>query len=277
MPERSSATPPSFYGARAQVENTTPRDFEAFLDLAWHPDGAWLVIDGDVDLEPTEAQVRALFSGWKPRGQPLPAPAPLGAPPVRTKKLELVASPGAVASIVRLSCRVPAGDTEAGPGVPVLEQALEDTLGGELRHSLGLTYGVRVGSTRWMHEDNLLSLSAVLNPANRQAAVRRFLELLRELESSSWDEGRLGLARWHVAKERLGTGLESVSVTTRLALAGASGLPAADLSTVSLRAARAPLAAVQQAWEACRSSAVVEIEGELSSLEEALRETAPAP
>lgn len=268
MPAKSSAVPAKL----AELKDMQRSRFVDFVDLAWRPDGAWLVIDGDVDLEPTEQIVRELFTSWSRGDKPLPpAPSP-GAPPGREKKTKVVENQDAAVTRVRFACRVPGGQPSDVGGVALLEDALADFFEDELRRELGLTYGVVVSATRWTHEDNMLSLSVVLNPANKQTALRRFLKKLQDLDGAVWDEQQVDVARWHVAKGLVGSRLTSSAVAFDLAAAGASGLSREVMLAKPRTYAKAPLRAVDDAWALCNDTWFLEVEGERSSIETALKE-----
>lgn len=244
--------------------------FVEFVDLAWRPDGAWLVVDGDIELDDVERVVREDFSGWSRGSRPSSAPRSPGPVPARART-KVVENQDAAVTQVRFVCRVPSGAAADLGGVALLEHALVSHFEDALRRELGLTYLVDASTTRYRHEDNLLRLSMTLNPANHQAALTRFLAMLQDLDGAVWDEQQVNVARWHVAKEAIGTRLTSASVAFDLAEAGASGLPLDDALAQPWKLSQAPLASVDDAWAACNDTWVMEVEGERSSIEAALR------
>lgn len=247
-----------------------------FVDLAWRPDGAWLVVDGDLELDDVERIVREDFSGWSRGKAPLPPSGSPGSPPARART-KVVENQDAAVTQVRLVCRVPSGAAADLGGVALLEHALVSHFEDSLRRELGLTYAVQASTTRYRHEDNLLRLSMTLNPGNHQAALTRFLAMLQELDGAVWDEQQVNVARWHVAKEAIGTRLTSGAVAFDLAEAGASGLTLEDALAQPWRLSQAPLHFVDDAWAACNDTWVMEVEGERSSLEAALRQAKLLP
>lgn len=268
MPPRSAAVPTGL----DELKDLERRRFVDFVDLSWRPDGAWLVIEGDVDFVTVEGIVRDNFTSWRARKTPLPAPASPGAAPLRLEKAKVVENQDAAVTEVRFVCRVPSGASADVGGVALLEHALVAHFEGALRRDMGLAYAVRASSTRWRHEDNVLSLSVTLNPANKQAALRKLLAMLTELDGAVWDEQQVNVARWHVAKEHIGTGLTSSAVAFDLARWLASGVALDEALARPARLAKAPLPAVDDAWAACNDTFVLEVEGERSSLEAALKD-----
>jgi len=245
--------------------------YVALVDHAWRPNGAWLVIDGDFDPPATEALVHELFDDWPTSTLAALPVEPAPAPP-RQKKPTVVENQDAAATTVRLACRLPPQRTaEERGGAVLLKHALWAWFEDELRRELGVTYGVRAAVTRFAWEDNVLSLELSLNPAGKQAALRRFLEKLNERDGAVWEEQLVDVARWHAAKELLADGLRSTSVAARLASDGAAGVPFEALVGPPGFAA-VPLHAVDDAWAACSDSLALEVEGERSSIEAALRE-----
>ncbi len=246
------------------------------VDVAWRPGGAWLVVEGDLDLEPTERVVRELFADWRPGSAPAPRRTP-AAPPPRPPRPEVVENQDAATTRVRFACRLPAGGTpDALGGVALLEYALGAWFEDDLRRELGLTYGVSVWTSRHVHEENLLSLTVTLVSANGQAALRRFLTKLNDLDGAVWEEPRVDVARWRLARERLATGQRSSDLAAELAAMGAAGFGSEVVLDWPRVLARAPLRAVDDAWMSCNDTWAMEIEGERTSIEAALRAT-PRP
>lgn len=267
VPPRSSAVAPQL----ADLHELSRAPYVELVDHAWRPNGAWLVVDGDLDPAATEALVHELFDDWPGNGAAALPAAPAPAPPRQQQPL-VVENQDAAATTVRLACRLPPQKTAAERGGAVLlKHALAAWFEDELRQQLGVTYGVRASVTRWAWEDNVLTLDLTLSPAGKQAALRRFLEKLNERDGALWEEQLVDVARWHAAKEALADGLRSTAVASGLARAGAAGVPfEALVAPPSL--AEVPLRAVDDAWEACADSLALELEGERSSIDAALRD-----
>lgn len=248
--------------------------FIDFIDLAFRPTDAWLIVDGDVNLEQTEAVVRELFTEWQVSKAPrrLPQTATL---PGRQAKPTVIENQDAAATTLRLACRLPAAKTAREEGAnALLAEALSATFERDLRFGRGVTYGVHFTSTTFHREDNVLMLELSLEASHRQAALKRFVQKLSELDGTLWNESDLEVARWHVAKAHLGDSLSSAQLVARLAArAIAEGDTfKADAPPTSLW--NTPLSAVDDSWSTCTDSLAFEIEGERSSIEAALKDGA---
>jgi predicted Zn-dependent peptidase len=267
MPPGSAALPL----APSQLKTLSRWPFADFVTRAWNPDGAALVIDGSLSLSMTEDLVREIFEPWEGRSPQPVHPRPVAPPHDASPKV--IENQDAAVTTVRMACRLPPGLDAKGldplAGNVLLAQALETTLDDDLRQSRGVTYGVSVDTTRFLTEDNALTVQVRLDPRDRQQAARLLLERLASLDGLLWSERDVDRARWHVAKERLGTTLDSEAVAAWLASVGAAGVPVQAVFPKAL--ASAPVHVVDDAWAACVETLAVELEGERSSLEALLK------
>jgi secreted Zn-dependent insulinase-like peptidase len=247
-------------------------DFVKFVDLAFRPNGAVLVVDGDLNLESTEKMVRELFSDWRPSRDEFPPLRNIGALPPRQAKPEVIEAQEALVTEVRLACRLPpVTSPEQHGGIALLERALGLYFGDDLRIARGLTYGVSSSATAFKNEDNLLVVRATLDPRGKQAAPERFIQRLDELDGAVWDERIVDVARWRVAKGFMGTVATSPSVSRLLAGEIAGGASFEDTLALPLRLSSTPLKYVDEAWAACSDTLAIELEGERSSIEAVLK------
>lgn len=266
----------SFIGVELEEAKVLHRaDFVKFVDLAFRPNGAVLVVDGDLNIESTEKMVRELFSDWRPSKDELPPLRDIGALPPRQAKPEVIEAQEALVTEVRLACRLPpVTSPEQHGGIALLERALALYFGDDLRIARGLTYGVSSTATAYRNEDNLLVLVATLDPRGKQAALERFVQRLDELDGAVWDEQIVDVARWRVAKGFMGTVATSPSVSRLLAGEMARGATFEDTLAIPLRLSSTALKYVDEAWSACSDTLALEIEGERSSIEAVLKRRA---
>lgn len=258
-----------------EVKSLTEADFTSFVDLAFRPNGAVLMIDGDHDLAETERLVRELFSNWKPSQTPLPPLRDIGVAPSKQEKPSILAGPNLITE-VRLMCRLPpAKDIEQRGGHALLEHALELYFGDELRLARGLTYGVRAEATDYRNEDNALFLTATLDSRADQEALSLFMERLRELDGAVWSEQLVDVARWRVAKRYMGTVATSPSIARLFAQELASGASFEDTLALPLKLSSTPLKYVDEAWAACSDTLALEVEGETISIRDVLEPRTP--
>jgi predicted Zn-dependent peptidase len=257
------------------VKSLTQADFTNFVELAFRPNGAVLMIDGDHDLADTEKLVRELFSDWKPSQTPLPPLRDVGIAPAKQKKPSILPGPNLITE-VRLMCRLPPARTiEQRGGQALLEYALELYFGDELRLARGLTYGVSTRVTDYRNEDNSLLLHATLDARADQEALSLFMERLHELEGAVWNEQVVDVARWRVAKRYMGTVATSPSIARLFAQEVASGASFEDTLALPLKLASTPLKYVDEAWAACSDTLALEVEGETFSIRDVLEPRAP--
>ncbi|MDP1830138.1 MAG: insulinase family protein [Archangium sp.] len=270
LPEGSALLPVKV----AEVKELPESDFLDFFELAFRPNGAVLTVDGDLDLDATEAIVRELFTDWQPRKARARARAlrDLGAPPVRAAAPIVLEGKSSTLTRVRFVCRLPPAPTVESRGAHrLLGAALEQTFEHELRDTLGLASGVWVDVSDLRTEDNLLAFNTRLDPRGGQQALAQFLERLDALDGAVWDEQQVDLARWRVARDSISSGGTSEAVTTRLAVELVHGAPYERAVVMSRLLATVPLKWVDEAWAACTDTLVLELEGDRRSIERVLQ------
>lgn len=268
MPPHSMLVPVELAEMRALPERT----FVEFIERAFRPNGAVLIIDGDVDFAAAEPVVRELFADWKPVTPKNVTPRALGTAPERVVAPKVVERSDGTATEVMLTCRVAAAATvEQRGALEVLADALEQTFEDELRRSRGLTYGVSASHSDFRSEDNVLELVVQLDPRDRQRGLTTFFETLDSLDGALWSEEQIGPARWRVAKSFLGTWTTSQQISALLGIELAHGGSWDGLNQLAAKMANAPLAAVDDAWVSCTDTMVLRIEGNQASIDGVLK------
>lgn len=235
--------------------------FTRFVDLAFVPDGAVLVVDGDFDVDATEQVVRDLFTPWSgQRGKG--TQRSLGEAPPRAKEPIVVDVPGAAQTTVRFACRLPEANSNAvRGGQQLLAHALGLSFEDELRRERGMTYGVDTDVTSWAQEPNLLTVTAKLDARGRQRALGAFLAKLDELEGAVWEEPVVDLARWRLSRSTLSSDLTSSEVSWALAGEMATGRTLDEAKQLTRDLAFTPLKWVDEAWQSCADSYQLELQG----------------
>jgi len=265
MPPGSSAVPVTL----EELQRLERGRFVDFVDSAWRPNGAWLVVDGDLDLEPTERLVRKLFGDWQPVTTPPPPERPLGPPPTLRRRVTTVYDAQPELTKVQLACRVPGGSTDAVGGGQLVASALREYLAADFSRELGRAYLPEVTCTRFRHEENLLTLTLELDDAHDQAALRHLVSVLDARARTTWTEQQLARPRLHLAKERTGRHLTSMDVTEDIASAAASGVPLEEVLQEQQHLAQASLKAVNDAWASCVATWYLQLTGDSASLDAA--------
>lgn len=268
LPEGSALLPVKV----AEVKELPESDFLDFFELAFRPNGAVLTVDGDLDLDATEAIVRELFTDWKRREPKMPPLRALGALPARPAAPIVLDGRSSPLTRVRFVCRLPPAPTVESRGAQLLlTAALEQTFENELRETRGLAYGVRVLASEFRTEDNLLAFNARLDPRGGQQALAQFLKRLDELDGAVWDEQQVDLARWRVARNYISSGGTSEDVTTSLAVELVQGTPYEQAVVMPRQLATVSLKWVDEMWAACADTLVLELEGDRRSIERVLQ------
>jgi predicted Zn-dependent peptidase len=135
----------SAVGTAATLKGFTTDDLRGFYRTAFRPDGATLIVVGDVKPNEIAAQVESAFGAWRAEGA-RPAVAKTAAPPDRPdREVYLIDKPGAPQTQIRIG-RV--GVPRSSPDYFAL-QVMNTMLGGSftsrlnmnLREKRGYTYG----------------------------------------------------------------------------------------------------------------------------------------
>lgn len=178
-------------GTSAGIESAHAEGLRAFHDRWWRPEGATLVLAGDLPQGLTQAACE-LFGRWPSSGLHPPRQAPLAAParPV----VHLVDRPGAVAADLQLGLVVPGRRDPRWAALQVSTMAVGGLFASRLNLSLredrGYTYGVQAG----LHAgrfNGTFSVHSSFRTAVAAQACREALDLL-DLEQRPLDARETG-------------------------------------------------------------------------------------
>lgn len=132
-------------GTEESVSSLGPEEIRGFWESRYRPQGAGLVVVGDVDMEEVVELTERVFLGWS--GAPSPVPPFESLPRSATRKVIVVDRPGAVQSEIRIGqVGVPRSTPHFFPLQifnTVLGGAFTSRLMLNLREERGYTYGVR--------------------------------------------------------------------------------------------------------------------------------------
>lgn len=135
----------SALGDEASVTALDRDALVGFAERVYRPDGAGLVVVGDVDLDEVVRVAEGLLAGWE-GSAPVPAP-PEGRARFDDPTIHVVHRPGAVQSELRMGHPGVARGTADYSALVVANSVLGGTFGSRLnmnlRESKGYTYGVR--------------------------------------------------------------------------------------------------------------------------------------
>ncbi|HEX2189299.1 MAG TPA: pitrilysin family protein, partial [Longimicrobiaceae bacterium] len=219
------------YGRFATVEGTERTDREsmsAFHERFYAPEGATLILTGDVDPDAVQPLVEAAFGGWR-SGEPQPTYEVAAAQPARARTIYLVDKPGAPQSEVRIGHPVAPRDTPDYFPLTVLNTLLGgpfvgSRLNANLREKHGYTYAAGSLLSLRRSAGPIMAVAAVATPKT-DSSVIEFMRELERLREEPVPEDEL-----HGAKQFLALGLPArletpPDVAARLAELVVAGVP----------------------------------------------------
>jgi zinc protease len=171
-------------GYRATVEGLTLDDVRRFHATHVRPQGATLIVVGDVEPDAVVATLESTLGGWQPRGEAGgPRPAPASEAALESGAIAFVDKPGAVQSVVQVGRRwVDRSDPRYFParlGNRILGGDFLSRLNQNLREKNGFTYGA--GSAFRFHRSG--SLWIVSTQVRTDATAPALKEVLGELDA----------------------------------------------------------------------------------------------
>jgi predicted Zn-dependent peptidase len=211
---------------------------KSFYADRWRPNGAVLVVAGDITKAELTTAMGQAFDGWKPAPDRAPAPKSASAP-ASPPKLILVDrrdAPQSVIAVVRGG--VAAGD----PSAPVLS-LVSTALGGSftsrlnqnLREDHGYTYGARSSFSETKQPGSFVARAAVRTDVTG-AALKEMLHELELMADKGMDKDELAKVRAHDRADLVQRYETTNSVTRRLAALASLGLaPTFDVTASRAR------------------------------------------
>jgi len=207
------------------------------------PRGAVLVFAGDVDLAALRAALEQRFGGWRPRGEPLPAPpAPITSGP--GGRIVVVDRPGAPQTVIHAVRPAGRPDDAARAVRDAVNVALGGSFTSRLNQNLREKHGYTYGARSTFVEDGPQTTFAAGASVQTEVTGPALVELRRELDglAGGLPEAEVGKAR-ETARHRL---VEEVETTSGLAGALAEAVLAGRPAD-ALRREAAAFAAVDTA------------------------------
>jgi zinc protease len=202
------------------VGRITLDDAKAFCSTNWRPDGAVLVISGDVTAKRGQALADKLTGSWKPG----PSPAPDYTLPAqdRTWQKLFVDRPDGKQSIVRmgiLAYDITNDDKFAGDVAGrILSSGIDSRLGREVRAKKGLAYYVRGTFRPERHSGAFIADTGTTLPGTAEALSTMF-KVFRDMRTDGVTDGELAEAKLRVAGG-LVLGMQTVEQQAGLRLEG---------------------------------------------------------
>lgn len=164
----------------ASVQALTRDDLVAFHDVWYRPDGALIVVAGDVSADDIAQRIERALHGWAPARRPeLAFPR---APDRTGMEILVVHQPGTVQAEIRVGHLLAGGDTDGWERFVVANQLLGGGPPGRLqqvlRDALGYTYDARSTITRLRR----LGVFSVVTAARNEVAAAAVEEILNQVQ-----------------------------------------------------------------------------------------------
>lgn len=202
----ASLLPDSLYGRVPKFEELEAASYSAtseWLERAYSPGNATLVVVGDFEPKELQVWIDASFGGWSGSAPPIPvASRPAAASPKDRAEVRMLTTPrpGASQGEIRFGCQLP--EVTSGP-VAVRHElsalVLRDRLSRILRERLGATYGVQVRAVELPGGTSYLDLHANVENGKLTAALGELHRLLDQLAAAPVAADALLWARYKKA------------------------------------------------------------------------------
>jgi zinc protease len=189
-------------GTLADVDRLESADLARWWKESARPDGAVLVIAGDVEEARAFDAASARFKDWKKPAEAAPARAVPSFPTGEGMKILLVDRPGSYQSQIRVGHLGVGWSFPERGALDVLEHVFGGSFGARLNAKLrvekGLTYGIR-GGFRPGREGGLFRIRTFSKTPATAEAVRIILDEVRRLHEEPPAEAELDIARSYIA------------------------------------------------------------------------------
>lgn len=168
-----------------------------FYRTYYRPNGARILVVGDVTLAEARRLIAARFGGWE-RGDVPAFPSPAAAPPTAGRTVYLIDKPGAAQSVVRIGHLGPARTTPDWFALEVLNTilggAFTSRLNQNLRETRGYTYGAFSQFVPRRLSGAFVALASVVT-AKTDSSLIEFLKELRRIRDETVAPAELAKAK----------------------------------------------------------------------------------
>ena len=174
-------------GTDSAVARLTREGVAEFYRTYYRPNGARLLIVGDVTLAEARRLVAARFGGWE-RGDVPAFPSPPAPPPAPARSVYLIDKPGAAQSVVRIGHAGPVRTTPDWFALEVLNTILGGAFTSRLNQNLRETHGYTYGAFSQFAPRRLsgafVALASVVT-AKTDSSLIEFLKELRRIRDET--------------------------------------------------------------------------------------------
>ncbi|HEX9487588.1 MAG TPA: pitrilysin family protein [Gemmatimonadales bacterium] len=168
-----------------------------FYRTYYRPNGARILVVGDVTLAQARQLIAARFGGWE-RGDVPAFPSPAAAPPTAARTVYLIDKPGAAQSVVRIGHLGPVRTTPDWFALEVLNTilggAFTSRLNQNLRETRGYTYGAFSQFVPRRLSGAFVALASVVT-AKTDSSLIEFLKELRRIRDETVAPAELAKAK----------------------------------------------------------------------------------
>ena len=168
-----------------------------FYRTYYRPNGARILVVGDVTLAEARRLIAARFGGWE-RGDVPVFPSPAAAPPTAARTVYLIDKPGAAQSVVRIGHLGPVRTTPDWFALEVLNTilggAFTSRLNQNLRETRGYTYGAFSQFVPRRLSGAFVALASVVT-AKTDSSLIEFLKELRRIRDETVAPAELAKAQ----------------------------------------------------------------------------------
>lgn len=246
-------------------------DVEGWFERAWSPDGAVLVVTGDLDAEKTLLEVRERFSGWKAPSKPVPAAPALDIPRHDKPVVLVTAQANATQAQLHVACLAPGKSEVQELSNKVAANLLGAALFDKIRGELGASYGIHGSASTLADGTSRLDWQGSIENGRLGQALGVVRRMTGNFTTEALSEQAVGRARWEVAREAtmLDSSTELVArVLSQQVLLGRSTEEGAKTFDVLAGIGKPQL---EDVWRACQGSTVLSLVGDEAVIREALK------
>lgn len=183
-------------GTAETLPTLTRANVASFHERWYRPDNAVLVIGGDITPDAAFELVDRVFGDWQPPATPLPANAPLPAPPSVARVVAIDKPDAGRTAIVvgRVAIARNSPDYFAGTVATAVLSGYSGRLNQEIRVKRGLSYGAGAQLVT-RHEPGVFLASTLVEHVRVAEATQVVLETLGGLSRSAVDAAQLAIRK----------------------------------------------------------------------------------
>ncbi len=252
----------------ADQERLEADDLDRWLEQRLRPEGATLVIAGDVEPSEVKQLVQKYLGGWSHEGAPT-APTPLA--PAPKAGARVVPRADATQAELLLGCRLPKAGPLEREVYAVASAYAGNVLFEEVRGKLGASYGMRAGTEVHRSGDAAMIVSGNVENAKAAQAMTVIDQFFARQAAGEIDEPALALAHWQRVRRhalQFATSPDIVSSVLGAVERGEEPEKLDDRGELLAQVTREKVAGV---FAACRKAQIAVVTGQEAVVQQGLR------